>query len=61
MFEFPDLYTLFCLPSGTIEYSSTSKNAVLGFYRSLPDDVRELFGIVVYRADSITDKEEVGR
>ena len=60
MLDFPDIYALVCLPSNTVEYSSISQKAVLGFYRSLPDEVRELFGIVVYRADNITENEEVG-
>ena len=50
MLEFPFVYALVCFSTGTIEYTSDRLTSVEGFYNSLPEDVRESFGIIEYRA-----------
>ena len=46
----PVLFALVCLASGTVEYTSYQCSAVEGFYNSMPEEVRELFAVIEYRA-----------
>ena len=56
MFDYPVLFCLVCVASGTVEYSSTNRAAVDGFFLSMPEEVRELFVVIEYRAN--TNNEE---
>ena len=58
MNDFPVLFCLVCVASSTVEYSSTNKSAVNGFYLSMPEEVRELFSVVEYRAIINNESEE---
>ena len=52
MNDYPVLFCLVCVASGTVEYSSTNKAAVNGFFLSMPEEVRDLFVVVEYRANN---------
>lgn len=50
MNDAPVLFALVCVASGTVEYTSTQYSAVEGFFNSMPDEVRDLFAVIEYRA-----------
>lgn len=49
--EAPAIYALVCVASNTVEYTSTVLSAVKGFFDCLPDEVRDFFVVVTYRAE----------
>jgi len=50
MLDAPVVFALVCLATGSVEYSNERYESVLGFYSSMPDEVRELFTVIEYRA-----------
>lgn len=57
MNDYPVIFCLVCLPTATVEYTSISRKAVQGFFDCMPEEVRDLFEVVEYRANNENEKE----
>lgn len=52
MNDYPVVFCLLCVPSMTVEYTSVNRRAVEGFCNCLPEEVRDFFAVVEYRANT---------
>ena len=46
--DYPRLFALFCLPTGSIEFTSTQYTRVQGMLRSMPPAIQDNFEVVRY-------------
>ena len=53
MDDCPSIYALVCVATGSVEYTSDREKSVLGFFETMPEEVRGLFSVIEYHASHV--------